>query len=261
MYFLKPKIHPRSSHSDRVRNSASRRLYLFGSAFTACLCTTSANVSAGLLTVDSYATLNGESNNSNTYHDESYNGVGNQTLDLASLSGGTGDLTDGVIAADSWAAEELGIPNGPYVGWLNLNPTISFFFADLVNITRVILHADNSRDSSGVSAPRAVRFNAGPELSTNATPVQNTVATYAFDVNFTSTTLDLQILDYESGGGAPFFQGRPSPSWLMISEIQFEGEVVNPTNSVPLPGTMALFGIGLLAAAARRKRANTATLA
>ncbi|MEM1402783.1 MAG: PEP-CTERM sorting domain-containing protein [Pseudomonadota bacterium] len=257
MHFLKLKSTLRSNHCYREENYSAGRISRIGAAFAACLCITSANVSAGLLTVDSYTTLNGESDSGNTYHDESYNGVGNQAVDKDPLSGGTGDLTDGYIAANSWAAEELGVANGPYVGWLDLNPTISFFFADLVKITRVILHADNSRDSSGVSAPRAVRFNAGPEISTNATPVQNTVAAYAFDVNFTSTTLDLQIFDYESGGGAPFFQGRQSPSWLMISEIQFEGEVVNPTNQVPLPGTIALLGMGLLVATSRRKLARS----
>ncbi|MEO0438218.1 MAG: PEP-CTERM sorting domain-containing protein [Pseudomonadota bacterium] len=217
------------------------------------LCTMSASLSssAALLLVDSYATVNGQSNAATTYHDESYNGFGDNTVNLAPLSGGTGDLTDGIIAAGSWSAEEPGNPNGPYVGWLDTNPLINFFFADLVNITRVTIWGDNSVDNSGVRAPRAVSFNGAPELSTNATPSPVSTASYVFDVNFTSTSLDLQLFDFQSGGG--MLQNGRTPSWLMISEIQFEGEVVNPSADVPVPGTLVLFASGLLGVAFRRR--------
>ncbi|MEM6302376.1 MAG: PEP-CTERM sorting domain-containing protein [Pseudomonadota bacterium] len=228
--------------------------------------TAAAPSSAGLLLVDSYSMLNGESSNTSdnssnnftnnlraptTYHDESYNGTGNNNSDLAQLSGGTGDLTDGFIANASWSSVEPSDPDGPYVGWLTTNPLISFFFADLVNITRVTIWGDNSVNNSGVRAPRAVSFNGAPELSTNATPSPVSTASYVFDVNFTSTSLDLQIFDFKSGGGT--LQSGQTPSWLMISEIQFEGEVVNPSADVPTPGTLVLFASGLLGVAFRRR--------
>src|SRR5687768_17614164 len=67
----------------------------------------------------SYDMLNGESGTF-TYHDETYNGSGSTTTDLAPLSGGVGDLTNGIIAASNWFVTEL-VPNGPYVGWQTID--------------------------------------------------------------------------------------------------------------------------------------------
>ena len=46
-----------------------------------------------------------------SYWDDSYDGTGNNQLNFAALAGGTGDLTDGVIAVDNWFVEEP--PLGP----------------------------------------------------------------------------------------------------------------------------------------------------
>ncbi|MBL8499530.1 MAG: hypothetical protein JNL77_02930, partial [Nitrosomonas sp.] len=73
------------------------------------------------LTPDSYNMLNGNTGSYN-YWDETYSGAGCVTCDNAVLSGGRGDLTDGIIAADNWFVTEAPAGNGPYVGW-TLDPT------------------------------------------------------------------------------------------------------------------------------------------
>jgi len=49
---------------------------------------------------DSYDMLNGNTGSYN-YWDETYNGSGCVTCDNAALSGGRGDLTDGIIATET----------------------------------------------------------------------------------------------------------------------------------------------------------------
>ena len=79
---------------------------------------------AAALQPDSYSMPNGYSGSYN-YWDEIYSGSGCRTCDGAFLSGGTGELTDGVIATDNWFVVEAPAGNGPYVGW-PIDPTITF---------------------------------------------------------------------------------------------------------------------------------------
>jgi hypothetical protein len=58
--------------------------------------------------------LNGEGGPGNPYWDDTYNGAGSTTTDLAPLSGGLGQLTDGIIPTENFNLVE---PNGPYVAW------------------------------------------------------------------------------------------------------------------------------------------------
>ena len=68
---------------------------------------------AAAVTPDSYDMLNGNTG-SFQYWDQIYNGAGCVTCDNAALSGGRGDLTDGVIAANNWNIDEAPAGNGPY---------------------------------------------------------------------------------------------------------------------------------------------------
>ncbi|MEM6682497.1 MAG: hypothetical protein AAF607_09665 [Pseudomonadota bacterium] len=81
---------------------------------------------AAIISPTSYNIPNG-STGSFTYFDDSYNGAGGNNVPGAALTGGVGDLTDGVIAVTSWNGPDGPNP-GPYVGWLNINPKLSFFF-------------------------------------------------------------------------------------------------------------------------------------
>jgi len=89
-----------------------------------------------------------------TYHywDGTYTGAGDTTVDGSPLSGGHGVLTDGTIATLPWYDYGSQYPDGPFVGWDGINPTITFHFASDVDITDVNIYVDNS-DVGGVVAP------------------------------------------------------------------------------------------------------------
>jgi hypothetical protein len=76
------------------------------------------------------------------------------TTSGAALSGGTGKLTDGVISGLNWDQQ----PNGPstFVGWNQVNPTITFFFSGLVFIDSVSLHVDDALNRGLVYLPSSV---------------------------------------------------------------------------------------------------------
>ena len=71
---------------------------------TAALATFGAGA-ASATTLTSYSMPNGNTG-SYTYWDDTYSGSGDVTVSNSALSGGTGDLTDGVIAGDNWFVTE-----------------------------------------------------------------------------------------------------------------------------------------------------------
>ena len=97
---------------------------------------------AAPLTVSSYDMPNGDGQahgGSYNYWDATYSGSGNPTQDGSLLSGGTGKLTDGVIATQDWYAVSNNAGTGQYVGWVSSNPTITFHFASSVTVNEVKL--------------------------------------------------------------------------------------------------------------------------
>lgn len=187
--------------------------------------------SAAPLTVASYDMLNGNTGSYN-YWDETYSGVGNTTTDGAPLSGGTGDLTDGVVATDNWYVVEAPAGNGPYVGW-TIDPVITFNFSSLVSIDSVTIYADDSDGAGGVSLPTGVTIDGTlydvDETMAGANPKALTFSGLDLDV----TSLDIQL--------------HRSNQWVFVSEVQFDGE------PVPEPATLAVLGLGALAMRKRRR--------
>jgi hypothetical protein len=181
-------------------------------AITFAPITIATQANAGTLTPISYDMLNGETG-SYTYHDDSYSGLGNKTTDLASLTGGVGDLTDGVIATSSWY-----VTPSLYVGWETINPTITFHFANDVQINSLTLYSDSyfsvSKPSSVAISMGGSSFNSG-FLADSSGP-----GSYTFSgLDFTGKDLSLTL---NSRGG-----------WVMASEVTFDG-----TTAVPEPLTI-----------------------
>jgi hypothetical protein len=165
----------------------------------------------------SYDTLNG-SFGGFTYFDDTYDGLGATNVPFSPLTGGLGDLTDGIIAISSYD-----VTNIPYVGW-NSDIAMTFHFASSIPFRSVTVHYDDP-NSGGVVPPGSVTING------DTYPVSNPPANVPFAETYdiTGTQSDTLLM---------FFDNIPG-TWQMISEIQFEA-VPEPTTSVLLLALSAL---------------------
>lgn len=202
---------------------------------------TAASAVAVPIAVTSYSMLNGTGNASGgtfNYWDRSYTGTGAATTDGATLSGGTGDLTDGYAETQSWNLVENGAGIGPYVGWRSgfvTNPTVTFNFAGTPTITSIGINLDNS-GIGGVFAPSSILIDGVDTAFTAPTGVGLVSFT---GLNLTGSSHTIQFV--QNGGG----------NWAFVSEVGFAG------SAVPEPAAWALMitGFAMVGASARRRRA------
>ena len=188
----------------------------------------------------SYDTPNGSgqaSGGSFNYWDLNYSGAGSTNVDGAPLSGGLGDLTDGLITPSFWFNVENGAGTGPFVGWRRSrtsNPLLTFNFAGSPTIDQVVFHFDDS-GAGGVFAPSGILID-----GLNTSYVNGGVTNSLLTVNLTGLNLT---------GGSHTVQFLNSPEWIFVSEISFFG-------AVPEPGSWALMllGFGIVGSAMRRHK-------
>jgi PEP-CTERM motif len=189
----------------------------------------------------SYSMPNGDGRASGgtfNYWDLNYSGSGSTTTDGAALTGGLGDLTDGVIATNFWFNVENAAGTGPYVGWRKSNtsnPLVTFNFAGAPVIDEVKFYIDDS-GAGGVFAPSAILIDG--------------LATSYTNTGVTGSLLTVNLTGLDLTGGSHTVQFLNSPDWIFVSEIQFF------SNAVPEPGTwgMMLLGFGVVGSALRRRR-------
>jgi PEP-CTERM motif len=202
------------------------RYQLFLSA-TALLLTITASASAALVLPTSYDMPNGHGTASRgtfNYWDRNYSGSGSTTTDGALLSGGLGDLTDGVIASNNWDAVENDAGTGPFVGWIDISPMITFNFSSVIDFATVRIHFDDADGRGGVSTPLSVDINS---LSFNlADPAGSSPFFAEFDVSGLAPTNQLKITL------------NRRDLWVFASEFQFT------TDTVPEPSSLALMAVG-----------------
>ncbi|WYM00653.1 MAG: Calx-beta domain-containing protein [Gloeotrichia echinulata CP02] len=159
----------------------------------------------------SYDMLNGNTGSYN-YWDESYTGTGNKFQNLASLSGGLGDLTDGIIPTENWQVLEAPQGAGPYVGW-TINPSITFNFAKIVNIDTVTVYVDDSNGYGGVSVPQSINLSMGGASYNSGTLIDPPTSNPTF---YTFSGLGFQ-------GSALTLTLNRRNSWVFLSEVSFLG--------------------------------------
>lgn len=205
---------------------------------------------AAEIAVSSYDTPNGDgqaSGGSFNYWDLNYSGAGATNVDGAPLTGGLGDLTDGVVASDLWVNVENAAGTGPYVGWyfaVTPNPLLTFNLAGPAVVNQIDIHIDNSF-VGGVFAPAAVWVD-GVAQAFATVPLAGSIGTLSITgLNLVGTSHTIQF--FQAGGG-----------WTFVSEIDFLGERVDGV--IPEPGTWALMiaGFGLMGASLRRRRVMAA---
>jgi hypothetical protein len=200
-----------------------------------------------------YDMLNGNgvaSSGSFNYWDLSYSGLGGMTtIDNAPLSGGLGDLTDGIIATDNWLNVENLAGTGPYVGWrsgnsaLAPNPTVTFRFAGPVNLESITIYVDDSGGAGGVSIPASVDIGYEGFGYTNFVLVDPDPSFAPVSFTFSGLALTGSSFDVRFNNGN---------EWVFVSEVAFDG---SPTSvPVPEPATGLLLLSGIAAGAYRRRR-------
>lgn len=197
---------------------------------------------AAPLTVTHYNMPNGNgvaSGGSFNYWDLKYDGFGYPTVDGFGLSYGTGDLTDGIVASSFWYNVENIAGTGPYVGWnaqRTFNPIVHFALASNPTVDTIRVHIDNS-GVGGVFAPLDILING---VSTAfVAPAPGTIGWVTFSgLNLTGINHSLQFIQ-------PYW-----PSWVFVSEVEFDGSVVPE----PASWAMMIAGFGIVGAAMRRRR-------
>jgi hypothetical protein len=139
-------------------------------------------------------------------------------------------LTDGILGANDWAAN-LGNGNAyEWVGWISVDPTMTFTFSAPVNITQVQIGFN--RGGGGVNLPTTVTVNGGVTNLTGEEISLGTRGFLNFNTTFTGNNLIVSLADNNAG------------SWIFVDEVRFVGAPV--ASSAPEPGTLALLGMGML---------------
>ncbi len=216
------------------------------SALAIALMAVAGEARAAQLVVTSYDMPNGDGQahgGSFNYWDKNYTGAGAKTTDGAPLTGGVGDLTDGVVASDFWFNVENAAGEGPYVGWYapnTLNPKVVFNLSGTPTVNEIRIHLDNSR-AGGVFAPASILID-GVNTAFTA-PANGSIGWVTFTgLNLTGSTHSIQFEQDLRG-------------WVFVSEVQFIG------GGVPEPAAWAMMLAGFgMAGAAMRKRNKVATV-
>lgn len=199
---------------------------LFAAALAVNASAPQAAVAAPIFPV-SYDMPNGE-RGAFDYYDESYTGEGEVRVGLSPLSGGKGDLVDGVIPESGWNTD-----SGPFVGWVTVSPTIRFHWEQTAQVTAATFHFYDSEGAGGVSAPLEVKLSDGTR--TVSFPIHDSPASGRAVVTVDGMDLQGDYLDatIEKGDG-----------WIMLSEVTFDGQFV-PEPSASLLATLALAALGI----------------
>ena len=231
----------------------SRGVSICGATFCALLLLTGLSTSASAVQINatSYDLYNGAGNagyGNVTLYDDTYNAPGApRTTAYAYMSGGLGDLTDGIAATHNWSdcggASPCTQYNAVYVGWrsgdLTFLPYLTFHFAPNTNIDEVKISMNYGYHASPVD------FLMGGVSETQTVTPDYTGSGANQWYDFTGLGLNGDTLKIT------FHYNQTPPAgpanWILLSEVDFYSSVTAPPgSSVPEPTTMLLLGSGLI---------------
>lgn len=257
------------SHADAISLSGAKEIAreptmscLIGRAFAAASIAAfllGAPAQAAQIAVASYDMPNGDGQASGgtfNYWDHNYTGLGAVGVDGAALTGGLGDLTDGVIPAADYHITEGAAGDGPWVGWRKTgdnaynfpgtpDPTVTFHFEGAPTIHLIKIFMDNnSFYGGGIFAPSAILVDG---VSQDFTPPD--LGSIGW-VNLAGLKLEGDVHTLQFVQNTTTLPGYGS--WAFIGEVQFFGP------AVPEPATWALLiaGFAMTGAALRRRRSR-----
>ena len=216
----------------------------------------------------SYSMNNGDSHSFKTFHDDTYTGSGNRNVDTSFLSGGLGQLTDGLFGNDNFLDTGCGggsIVSYCWVGWVNTSPVvITFDLGAVKDISQVNVHGSDWNTDQIQFWDTAVYSFSNDGVSFGSTITRNTVASdhipvpgdplhneaHFINQNVTDTARFVQIQlspDFNTGGNA----GR----FIFVDEVQIFGP--DPVGGqTPEPATITMLTGGLLAGLYFRRRSG-----
>ena len=214
----------------------------------------------------SYGMNNGDSHSFKTFHDDTYNGSGNPNLDTSPLSGGLGQLTDGLFGNDNFL--DTGCGGGSivaycWVGWINTNPvTITFNLGAVKNISQVNVHGSDwntdqilfwdtavySFSNDGITFGNAITRTtvAGDHIPVPGDPLHNTAHFLNQDVTQSAQFVKIELSPTINTGGNA---GR----FIFVDEVQIFGPGA-VGGQTPEPATVTMLAGGLLAGLYFRRR-------
>lgn len=216
-------------------------------AFCAALLAGSANAS---ITVSSYAMPDG-ANLYGAYYDNAYTG----TKDLSGfLSGGKGDLTDGVLSVSVAAGYGAWLP---YVLWDGQSPVITFDLGGVFALTGITSYFKYYPQAAVyLPANIGLRFSLDG-LSYGADQTRTFSPAERLPGGDDSDGIEALLL---APANARFVEvtlnNGPEDRWLALSEVVFDGAAssVVTGGAVPEPGTAALALVSLLGLGLQRLR-------
>jgi len=154
-----------------------------------------------------------------------------QGLSYNYFDDGGAQLTDRVYGVNDWTAN-LGHGNAQeWVGWLSVDPTVTFNFAGTVGISAVTI-GFNRGQGAGIYLPPSVQIASQTfSLAIDAFP-DNSRQDLTFNLTqpFFGNQLTVTLSD-----------GNPG-QWIFVDEMQFAA-------AVPEPSAVVLLGLGVLAGA------------
>ncbi len=200
------------------------------------------------IVVSSYSMIDG-ANLHGAYYDNAYNGThgaGGQ------LSGGTGDLTDGVTSVSvvagygAWA---------PYVMWDGLSPVITFDLGAQIDLSSVTAYF-KYYPQAAVYMPGSMglRFSSDG-VSYGASQLRTLLAAERTPGGNDSDGV-FQVLTTPASGRFVelTLNNGPENRWLALAELAFDGTPGNAATNVPEPGAAALVLLALAGLGLTRRR-------
>lgn len=214
------------------------------------------HVRADLLSIASYSMQNGEAG-SQSYYDDSYGGggsSGNPAVSGSFLSGGLGQLTNSVFAAGN------DIFDDEWVGWLNIQPTITIDLGSAHIVDSIGFHASNwSPPFNDVGAPGSASLSysidnitylpLGSYLTSLGDRSGDDPRWIDFPIGAIARYVRAQLLDGNKVSGT----SPGDKPWIFLDEARVSGVVPESSGlALVLTGLLAIGCCGRIAKSAKR---------